>query len=86
MRQMICAFFGGNKTLRLARLSVKSICVYLCLGITYQIFYLHPNLCLRSKECTFAHVDLSPSMSKEPGTNKIAEKLSQPPSAYSQAI
>ena len=64
MRQTICAFFKGNETLRLARISGKSICIYLCLGITYQLFYLHPSLCLRSEECTFAHVDLSPSMSK----------------------
>ena len=75
--------FGGNETLRM---SVESICMYLCLGITYQPFYLHPNLRPRSKECTFVHVDLAPSTSIHPGTNKIAEKLCQPPSAYSGAI
>ena len=66
--------------------SVESICMYSCLGIIYQPFYLHPNLRPRSKECTFAHVDISPSTSKHPGTNKVAEKLSQPSSAYSGAV
>ena len=53
-----------------------------CAFITYQPFYLHLNLRPTSKECTCAHVDPSPSTSKYPGINKIAEKLSQPPSAY----
>ena len=86
MGQTTRAFSRGNEAVRLGRISVKSICMYLCLGITYHAFYLHPNLRPRSKECTFAHVDLVPSASKRPGTNKIAEKLSQPPSTYSGAI
>ena len=84
MGQTACpSFFGGND---LARISVETICMYLCPGIIYQPFYLHPNLRPRPEECTCAHVDLSPSSSKDPGTNKIAEKLSQPPSAYSGAV
>ena len=38
--------------------------MYLCPGIIYQPFYLHPNLRPRPEECTCAHVDLSPSSSK----------------------
>ena len=37
-------FFRGNESLRLARISVESICMYLCLGMAYRPFYLHPNL------------------------------------------